>query len=253
MTLAGLLATIGMILACLLLTKSRSAWLASAAGLGVLGLAALRHGGLLNRRIVLAGAALLAALVGGAVATGSLDREIFTEASKSLGYRWQYWQSSLAMIKDRPWLGCGLGNFQDEYTQYKLPEASEVVADPHNLLFEVWATAGTPALAAFLAIFIGVGYDVLRRRRKERETQDRNADVSGSSDSALRPRQVAAAPDGWFEPAAADWASSWRPPCRPASAWRSSSASRRPYRCRSTPCWAVWRFLPPSWGCWLRG
>lgn len=206
LTLAGLLATSGMILACLLLTKSRSAWLASAAGLGVLGLAALRHGGLLNRRVVLAGAALLAALVGGAVATGSLDREIFTEASKSLGYRWQYWQSSLAMIKDRPWLGCGLGNFQDEYTRYKLPAASEVVADPHNLLFEVWATSGTPALAAFLGIFIGVGYDVLRRRRSDRTAAEGDSDASEGSDAARRSGRVVAAHDGSFEPAAADWA-----------------------------------------------
>lgn len=206
MTLTGLLAAIGVILACLLLTKSRSAWLASAAGLGVLGLAALRHGGLINRRIVLAGAALLAALVGGAVATGSLDREILTEASKSLGYRWQYWQASLAMIKDRPWLGCGLGNFQDEYTRYKLPDASEVVADPHNLLFEVWATAGTPALAAFLAIFVGVGYDLFRRRRSKLAAADIDAVSDNAAGASLRPDKVASASDGWFEPAAANWA-----------------------------------------------
>ena len=54
------------------------------------------------------------------------------------------------MIADRPWLGCGPGNFQDVYTQYKLPEASEEVADPHDFLLEVWATAGTPALLALL-------------------------------------------------------------------------------------------------------
>ena len=56
------------------------------------------------------------------------------------------------MIADRPWLGCGPGNFQDVYTQYKLPEASEEVADPHDFLFEVWATAGTPALLALLGV-----------------------------------------------------------------------------------------------------
>ncbi len=26
------------------------------------------------------------------------------------------------MIADHPWLGCGPGNFQEVYTQYKLPE-----------------------------------------------------------------------------------------------------------------------------------
>ncbi len=51
------------------------------------------------------------------------------------------------MIFDHPLLGCGPGNFQQYYTFYKLPEASETVADPHNFLLEIAATAGLPALA----------------------------------------------------------------------------------------------------------
>ena len=43
-------------------------------------------------------------------------------------------------------LGVGPGNFQQTYPAYKLPQASESVADPHNFLLEVWATAGGPAL-----------------------------------------------------------------------------------------------------------
>jgi hypothetical protein len=77
---------------------------------------------------------------------------VLGRASKSFGYRVQYWQSSLRMIADRPWLGCGPGNFQEVYTRYKLPEASEEIADPHNFLLEIWATAGTPAALAFLAV-----------------------------------------------------------------------------------------------------
>jgi hypothetical protein len=64
----------------------------------------------------------------------------------------QYWQSSLKMIAAHPWLGCGPGNFQAAYPQYKLPQASEEIADPHNFLLEIWATAGAPALLAFLAV-----------------------------------------------------------------------------------------------------
>lgn len=194
--LAGLLAVIGVVLACLLLTKSRSAWLASAAGMAGLGLGALRYGGLINRRIVLGGGAALLALVGAAVGAGSLDREVFTEASKSLGYRWQYWQASLAMIKDRPWLGCGLGNFQDEYTRYKLAEASEVIADPHSFFFEVWSTAGTPALAAFLSIFAAALYELFRRRRR------RPTSLAPENSAADRPAAAAGAP---AEEATSDW------------------------------------------------
>jgi hypothetical protein len=60
------------------------------------------------------------------------------------------------MIASHPWLGVGPGNFQDYYTQFKLPEASEEIRDPHNFLLEVWATCGTFALIALvvaLALF----------------------------------------------------------------------------------------------------
>jgi len=56
------------------------------------------------------------------------------------------------MIRDHPWLGVGPGNFQDFYTAYKLPQASEEVRDPHNFILEVWSTAGTPAALVLLAI-----------------------------------------------------------------------------------------------------
>ncbi|HUY34164.1 MAG TPA: O-antigen ligase family protein [Pirellulales bacterium] len=148
---------------CLLLTKSRSAWLATAMGLtcvAVWTVSSLRRQSAagVGRKAVLVGVAVVAALVGLVAATfaaGALDRQVATEALKSLGYRWEYWRASWAMIEDHFWLGCGAGNFQDFYTQYKLPEASEVVADPHNFLFEVWATAGTPALVGLLLVVAG--------------------------------------------------------------------------------------------------
>lgn len=153
------------ILLCLILTKSRSAWIACACGIMALGW--------LNRRLFrsrwMKGAALgLAVIVGLLVAalavSGALDLEVITEAGKSLGYRGQYWQATCSMIRDHIWLGCGPGNFQDYYTQYKLPEASEEIRDPHNFLFEIWATAGTPAMLALLALLAGVGCKIWRSR-----------------------------------------------------------------------------------------
>ena len=141
---------------CLLLTKSRSAYAACAVGL--LALVALMLRGQIERwwKLVLGGVAVLAVLVTVAFTVGGLDEKVVSEAGKSLGYRLQYWQSTTAMIRDRPLLGVGPGNFQDFYTQYKLPEASEEIRDPHNWMFEIAATAGLPALAVFcgvLAIF----------------------------------------------------------------------------------------------------
>jgi hypothetical protein len=85
---------------------------------------------------------------------GVFDAHVFTEAGKSLGYRGQYWRSTWAMIRDRPWFGCGPGQFQHAYTFYKLPHASEEIRDPHNLLLEIWATAGAPAAIAFVAVIV---------------------------------------------------------------------------------------------------
>ncbi len=88
---------------------------------------------------------------------------MLSEAGKSLGYRLEYWQATWAMIGDHPWFGCGPGNFQDAYMRYKLPQASEEIQDPHNLFFEVWATAGTPAMLALLAVLGLFGWQTWRR------------------------------------------------------------------------------------------
>lgn len=136
---------------CLLLTKSRAGCLATAAGVALLwGVARLQKGAV-RARFLWGGAAVVALLAVLAASTGALDREALSEAGKSLGYRMQYWQSTLSMIHDHPLLGVGPGQFQDHYTAYKLPEASEEIQDPHNFLLEIWATAGTPAALLLLA------------------------------------------------------------------------------------------------------
>lgn len=152
---AGMAAGALVVAGCLVLTKSRSAYLAGMLGFALLGWG-WRGGNVRLPWKVMASLAVLAAvLVAAAYAAGGLDREVLTETMKSLGYRGQYWQSSLAMIADHPILGCGPGNFQFTYTAYKLPEASEEIADPHNFLLEVWATAGTPAMLALVAALVG--------------------------------------------------------------------------------------------------
>ncbi len=174
---AGAAGTVGL---CLLLTKSRTAYLATLVGVLLLALlwllGALRRGGVRVGGKVLAaagaGAAAAALLVAVAVATGGLDREVLSEAGKSLGYRLQYWQSSLEMIADHPWLGCGPGNFREAYPAYKLPTASEEIADPHNFLLEIWATAGTPAMAAFVAVIAVLFATVLQSRGRRGEPTD---------------------------------------------------------------------------------
>ena len=148
--------------ACLILTKSRSAYLATLTGLVLLGIGAWRQRIRIPWRVLAVGTAALAVLIAAAIALRGLDVEVLTEATKSLGYRFEYWTATMDLIWEHPLVGCGPGNFKQAYTAYKLPQASEEVADPHNFLMEVWATAGTPAMLAFVAAIAGFFWVVVK-------------------------------------------------------------------------------------------
>jgi O-antigen ligase len=158
----GMLLCLIPIAVCLLMTKSRSGYIAAGVGLALVWLwrreRTVRVGWKTPAVILTVAAVLVAAVIAG----GRLNGGLLGRAAKSFGYRLQYWQSSLHMIADHPLIGCGPGNFQSAYTHYKLPEASEEVADPHNFLLEIWATAGTPAALAFLAVLAGFAWAVAR-------------------------------------------------------------------------------------------
>ncbi len=162
--LLGVIILLVPVAVCLFFTHSRSGCLAALLGLALVWPIARgkisRFGWKMPSAVILAGVVLIAV----AATVGKLDYET---AQKSLGYRLQYWRSSLDMIDDHPWLGCGPGNFQDAYTRYKLPEASEEVADPHNFLLEIWTTAGTPAALAFLAVLGCFAWTTFRDERQE--------------------------------------------------------------------------------------
>ncbi len=161
--LAAIGLSVVVMILCLVLTKSRTAWLSVIFGIVLVTIYGRRDGWRPDWRMaaVLVGTTVVAVFV--ALVMGGLDWLVVSESSKSVLYRFQYWRSTAAMIADHFWLGCGPGNFQQYYTQYKLPEASETVSDPHNFILEVWATAGTPAAVAFLAVFAGLIKDTRRQ------------------------------------------------------------------------------------------
>jgi hypothetical protein len=144
------------LLLCLGLTKSRSAWLATIVALAAyLGTqpAFQRWWWPYRFRMAILAPSLIGLV---AVAIYLVDPLILWEAPKSLSFRWQYWQASWAMLVDHPWSGVGLGNFQEYYPTYKLAEASEIIADPHNFVLELATTAGIPAvvLLAILGVVV---------------------------------------------------------------------------------------------------
>ena len=140
---------------CLLLTKSRTAWIGTAIGLclQVLLTRNIKLTGM-NWRLVLAVTVFLSVAGLGLGRFGGLDKQVLTEAPKSLQYRLQYWSATLPMIRDHFVFGVGPGQFRWNYLLYKLPEASEEISDPHNLLLDVAANAGLTAVLGLLTIVL---------------------------------------------------------------------------------------------------
>lgn len=170
----GILVGTGMcLLAGLLLTKSRTAWVA----LGAVSLFAFSLRWKRNtpfatagkRSLMVATAVLVGFIVVGAALTkyGSWDRETLAEAPKSLLYRWQYWTGTFRLIVEQPILGGGLGQFRTAYLRVKDPAASEEIADPHNLLLDVWFHGGLLAVAGMLWMVLSLFWTTLKLARTD--------------------------------------------------------------------------------------
>jgi hypothetical protein len=174
-----------MLLACLVLTKSRSAYVGLAVGLAAV---ALRYRRRVNgRRLALAGL-VLAVLLGLILAIGAyrriLDRQVLTESTKSLRYRVEWWQATWALINESSrhfWAGVGPANFAGPYLRYKLETSSEEIKDPHNLFLEVWACSGAGAAAALLAAVVLILRETLGATRDTGEPPSAAPPDPGSS------------------------------------------------------------------------
>jgi hypothetical protein len=144
---------------CLVLTKSRTALVGTVTGLAVWGGYSLVGAGRSRRWIgwSLAAVAFGGLVIAAAALTGGLDREVLSESPKSLRYRVQYWSGTAAVLRERPLLGTGPGNFRQHYLKHKLPESSEEILDPHNFLLDLWTSGGLIALIGFLLLLVAAG------------------------------------------------------------------------------------------------
>ncbi|MBI3861386.1 MAG: O-antigen ligase family protein, partial [Planctomycetia bacterium] len=175
-----------LIVYCLLLTKSRTAWVGMAVGLAAWGMAlgrarfeSIRR----FRRYLAAGTGAVAVLIAVAFASGGLDRLVVSESMKSLRYRFQYWTGTCRMLFNSPQsalLGVGPGNFRQHYLEFKLPESSEEIADPHNLVLDVWANGGLIAVAGLA----GIGFLVIRALLRGHQEDPRRRDGGAAHDQA---------------------------------------------------------------------
>ena len=142
-----------MMVLCLYLTKSRTAWLATFAGVGVWLL--FSEGSRVRIWFLVLSCIAVVIVTAVSILGRGFDHLIVTTAGLSLSYRMQYWTGTWRLIKEYFWWGVGPGNFQQHYISYKLPEASEEIADAHNMFLEMWSTSGFFA-ALLLLLILGV-------------------------------------------------------------------------------------------------
>lgn len=164
---AILLALIGW---CLLLTKSRTAWIGAVVGITCWTILSKGYQFTRGRAVGIAIVVALLLVAGlGLSRFGGLDKQVITEAPKSLRYRLQYWAATVKMIEHHFLFGVGPGQFRSQYLFYKLPEASEEISDPHNLFLDVAANAGLLAITGLVGICAWLVLTLLRGT-KESET-----------------------------------------------------------------------------------
>jgi O-antigen polymerase len=103
-----------------------------------------------------AAAAVLIAVAG----AGRLERRIFEP--DPMRYRREMARSAVAMVRERPWTGFGLGTFATVYPQYADFDAGALVDHAHNDWLE-WTSEGGLGFGAAWAI---LGVAMLRRARR---------------------------------------------------------------------------------------
>lgn len=148
---------------CLILTKSRTAWVGAALGLTLVVLLRPRSD-TTTHRISIMKVLAVSGMVGVAAAvlftvgllTGVVDQEVILESPRSLQFRLFYWMGASGVIGNEPLLGAGPGNFRQLYLAHKPVESSESILDPHNLLLDAWCFAGVMGLVGILLLVFSV-------------------------------------------------------------------------------------------------
>ncbi len=181
---------------CLVLTKSRTAWVGIGCGVAILGWHWLRCQPQFNRRQFLLHVSwvvlIMASLFAAASVSGGFDWAVVSQSQKSLKYRLEYWTGAWNVIRERPWLGTGPGNFRQHYLKHKLPESSEEVTDPHNLILDVWANSGFVGVIGLAAVMIA-GFQMLQGSAQQKYKQRMDESNNGRRNVLSHPLTVGAA------------------------------------------------------------
>jgi O-antigen ligase len=135
-----------------ILTKSVTALISLSLALAIY---LVLRGGLRNKKVVFSILGLLL-ITGATFAVRMQTSKKHLQPAFSTLVRWHYWQNTVKVIKEYPWTGVGLGNFDlEKWSHYA-----------HNSYLQIWAemgVGGITAFLAFLAVVTAAGLKNLRR------------------------------------------------------------------------------------------
>jgi O-antigen ligase len=174
-------ATSGILLAGLLASWSRGAWLGFAASLGAVAFAMPRKSWQSVSSLVLVGVTLFTLLSFGLLPQSILARitstteEYFritdvrgvriTPENYPLVERLAHWQAALNMASNRPWLGVGQGNYEVVYPDYRLLNWPYPLGHAHNYYLNVLAEAGIMGLLGYGKVWLVILWLTWRIRK----------------------------------------------------------------------------------------
>jgi len=177
------LATTGLVLmlAALLMTWSRGAWLGFIAAFVVMNVVRSRRAAalfalaliLLSFVIVMGGLQLFPEAItqrfldflpflGGV----DISRVEITPANFAVIERLAHWQAGWDMFSEHPWLGVGIGNYEPVYPAYALPYWDDPLGHAHNYYLNIAAEAGLVGLSAYLILWAAVFWQAWRAVRR---------------------------------------------------------------------------------------
>jgi putative inorganic carbon (HCO3(-)) transporter len=175
-----------LIVTVLWLTFSRGAWLALVIGFLLLFLLlknalgrpkwAAFLGVLLLASIVL----VIALTAGSTSSTTSVAKRaisVLAPTEGSFASRLEIWKSTLAMIKDRPFLGAGPDTFVFRFFKYqtveyvRLQNRLSVADNAHSYPLQLASTVGLPGAIVFLALFVSVSFTSFGRILRCKDAQ----------------------------------------------------------------------------------
>lgn len=105
----------------------------------------------------------------------------------SMGFRWDYWRNTAALLGDYFWTGVGGQNFGRFYLQYKPVTDPEEIRDPHNFFLGAFAQWGVIGAAGLLAMGIGFSLRFARPCRPTGEEAPEGAHGAGGPERSPLP------------------------------------------------------------------